>query len=107
MDNNNKNYNSESKNDSDLDGNDIQAMSNFVRAAKKKASLKTGKTNAKELHDRLTGRGSQKIKSIRFNEDNIEQTHSDHKPLTQRKDLKDSMTKYVPYVSMIIILERR
>jgi hypothetical protein len=75
----------------------IEQMNNFQRAAKKKSSLKTGKTTAKELQERLKVVDPSKLKKIKFNNINLN-IEPDSKSMTNRKLLNEkSKTSYREY----------
>ena len=72
----------------------VEQVNHFQRAAKKKSSLKTGKTSAHELHLKI--RSNVGLKTIKWKE--VETIKEDnHKPLTNRK-FKDSETKFKSFV---------
>lgn len=74
----------------------IEQMNNFQRAAKKKSSLKTGKTTAKELQERLKVVDPSKLKKIKFNNINLN-IEPDSKSMTNRKKLDEAKTSYREY----------
>lgn len=78
---------------------EITQMNNFVRGAKKKSSMKTSKTTAKDIHARmkLAATGTVKMKTLKWNEENIEKLQLEQRPLSNRRKLDDSRTFYKPF----------
>ncbi len=79
---------------------DAAQINAFQRAAKKKSSLKTSKSNYKEIHARIKDKtGTVKIKKIKF--ENESQPQQESKPLSTRKKLDESNTIYKKYVILV------
>lgn len=76
----------------------VEQVNKFQRAAKKKSSLKTGKTSAQELHYKIkSGVG---LKNIKWKD--VDTVKDDNrKPLTNRK-FKESETKFKSFVYKIL-----
>jgi hypothetical protein len=85
---------------------DAEQINTFVRAAKKKSSLKTSKTNSKDLHTAMNKNplGTVKIKTLKWNNEQLEQLQLDKKPLSSRKKLDESKSYYKQYVLVLLIL---
>lgn len=76
----------------------IEQINNFQRGAKKKSSLKTSKTNYKDLHHGGL-RNAGKMKSLKWDTNETEHLKNlELKPSSNRKKLDEVKTHYIAYV---------
>jgi len=83
----------------------IEQMNNFVRGAKKKSSLKTGKSTYKELHSGLRNMEKGKMKSIKWEQDDIDKLKSHITLPINRKKLDEVKAHYIAYVNRILLIK--
>ena len=78
----------------------IEQINNFQRGAKKKSSLKTTKTNYKDLHNGAL-RSTGKMKSLKWDSKETEHLKNlENKPNSNRKKLDEVKTHYIAYVTI-------
>jgi len=80
----------------------LDQNNDFVRQAKKKSSLKTNKTHS-DIHTAIKGNlGTVKLKTLKWNNEQLEKLELEKRPLSNRKKLESSKSYYKAYVINIL-----
>ena len=78
---------------------EAQERNEFIRAAKKKSSLKTAKSSYKNIHS-ISKLGTVKVKTLKWNDNEMEKLQLEKRPNSNRKKLDESKTYYKAYVTL-------